>query len=340
MENRASVNVLIVDYTWGIYGGPEEVLYNLERDLKLLGIPTRVVVEKASVPLWMRTYNNLDWADVVVSFTFPSSLILTRKPQVWVCYDAPEEYYRWYKVPLFIINRWIWRRQGRYMVCSNYRDAHTVEVIYRRKIDHIIPGFGVDYDFYSDGIRIYSDKTPFRICQVGTILRLKNQLGTVDIFSEFVKKVPNSILVLAGPRVWTGSGPRYWDAVEEKIKHHNLEDKVLMPGHLTREQVRELYYNSDVYLHPVTGTGGWLPPFEALSTALPVVTTKKFFGWEYLSDYGVVCDNCVEGLLRVYNDRDGYTDKALEGSRWVKENFTSMQYTQKLLEVIKEAYAH
>lgn len=329
------MKVLLTDWTWGIHGGPEEFLLGIEDELISRGFETRKIQEGTWRHLFIETQKNLGWADIVCSFAFPAPLMvgLTKKPCVWICYDVPEAFYRWYKVPAFRWNKIVWTRKKRSIVCSNITDAYSLEVLYRRKVDHILP-LTVDCGFYE-----YVDRVPFKtfkICQVGTILRNKNQLQTVGIYRKFQEQVPNSSLVLAGPRIPTGSGPSYWDACKWKIRQSKLDDKITMPGHLNRPDVRELYNTSNVYVNNLRGTGGWLAVLEALSTGMPVVSSKWFFGWEYLYPFAWVGDNILEGLNEVYNNYDKYLEKAHEGSKWIREHLTHKVYVDKLLKIFGE----
>jgi len=314
----------------GYHGGPEELLRNLNKDLIELGNQTRVVTERSFLSLYLKTRSNMYWADVVIVISFPSTLTLypfCRKPSVWICNEVPETFYRWYKVPLFMLNKHVWK--DRNIICSNRYDADEVSKDYG--VDYVIP-FGVDWNFYSEGI--HREDGTFRILQVGYIGRYKDQLDTLDIFNTITSKIPNSRLTLVGPKVPAGTGPQYWEKVENRIKDYDLQDKVVMTGQLPREKVREYYYNSDVFIHPVTGTGGWLAPFEALSACLPIITSTKFYGREYLDRYGIITDNYVGALYDIYTDREKYVQMAKEGSKWVKDNLTTKIYAQKILEVI------
>jgi glycosyltransferase involved in cell wall biosynthesis len=329
------MKILLNDWTWGIHGGPEEFLIGIKNELVSRNFDVRVVQEGTWKRLFLETRKNLNWADIICSFAFPSSLMvgLTKKPCVWICYDVPEAFYKWYKVPAFWWNKKVWKKRNRYIVCSNITDTYSLEVIYRRKVNYIYP-LTIDCEFFHYYPR---SSNGFGICQVGTILRNKNQLETIDIFNLFQKDVPNSTLTLAGPRILTGSGPVYWNSCLERIRRYKLEEKVIMPGHLSRENVRNLYSSSNVYINNLRGTGGWLAVLEALSTGLPVVSNKWFFGWEYLYPFCWVGDNVLEGLKEVNKNYSLYLEKAKEGSSWIKENLNHKVYVDKLLEVFYKA---
>lgn len=50
---------------------------------------------------------------------------------------------------------------------------------------------------------------------------------------------------------------------------------------LTREDLRQLYWDSDAFLYPSRGEGAGLPPLEAMSTGLPVLAPP----WTGMADY-------------------------------------------------------
>ena len=330
------MKILLVDWTWGIHGGPEEFLMGINLELVSRGEETRIVQEGSWKRLFIETQKNLYWADLVICFAFPASLMvgLTKKPCMWICYDVPEAFYKWHKVPAFWGNKQIWNMSNRQIICSNVTDAYSLETIYHRKVDAIIP-LAVDSKYFSHNGRLGIGDGIFRLCQVGTILRNKNQLETIDIFRKFLKEVPNSQLVLAGPRIPTGSGPAYWDACINRIVDYEMDGKVHMPGHYEKDEVRGLYTSwANVYMNNLRGTGGWLAVLEAMSTGLPVVSSKWFFGWEYLYPFAWVGDNILEGLLEVYNNYELYKGLAEQGSKWISENLTYKKYVDKLMEVI------
>ena len=102
------MKVLLADWKWGIHGGPEEFLMGINKELlNRPSVETRIVQEGTWRRLFMETQKNLRWADVVCAFAFPSPLMVgfTKKPCVWVCYDVPEAFYRWYKQPAFWLNK-------------------------------------------------------------------------------------------------------------------------------------------------------------------------------------------------------------------------------------------
>ena len=80
------MKILLVDWTWGIHGGPEEFLMGINKELISRGLETRVIQEGSWKRLFIETQKNLYWADLVICFAFPSSLMvgLTKKPCIWI----------------------------------------------------------------------------------------------------------------------------------------------------------------------------------------------------------------------------------------------------------------
>jgi glycosyltransferase involved in cell wall biosynthesis len=127
---------------------------------------------------------------------------------------------------------------------------------------------------FSKGAR-YPDKTTFTVMQVGTISRYKNQAETIKAVADAKKVIPNIRLWLIG----NVSEPDYKRALEDMVRLYGIGDIVHWEPHVTREHLRYLYSMTDVLMHPVKEQGGWLSPFEAISTGCPVIVSNELTCW-------------------------------------------------------------
>jgi len=333
------VKILMVNYTLGFHGGTEEMVDLMEKEFKSLGSSVKSLNSKDPFYLYLRTRQYQSWADIINVFNFPASLgtfPTCSKPVVWCCYDLPEEYSRWWKVPFETLNRQMMRRPGKYVVVISKLDAKRFERLYRRQVDYIIP-LGVDWNFFSEKPKERDNASlSYKILQVGAVGKFKNQLEGVSIFKEFQKVVPHSKLIIVGSKILAGSGPQYWESVLDKIRKEDLQGKVVMTGGLSREELRAYYHSSDILLHPVSESTGTITLFEALSAGLPIVTSKNFVRKDFLNGFGIATDSYLRALMEVYFNRDKYKDMAKRGSEWVKSNLTGELYSRKIYKIFEE----
>lgn len=323
------MKVLMVHYYQGFHGGAEEVVVQLDKYLRKQGVEVRLVMEHNPIELYKDVRGNLGWCDIVNIHNFPATLTtfpICNRPQVWICNEPPELFTSWWKKIPEALSRWWVRKSDMKVVVASKFDKDRFEEIYKRRADYIIP-YGVDYEFW--GKKIFSKGGyGFRVLQVGCICRYKNQLGSIKAFKEVKKVIPNAKLILAGPGV---SAER--DYYEEVLREAGKDKDIILTGQLNHEQLRQLYQTCDVLVHPIEPQGGWLCVFEALSTGLPIVVSTKFAGSDILRNahLGIVTDNIVEGILRMY--REGWDmDRC---SNWVKENMTWDHFGSKMFEVFK-----
>lgn len=104
--------------------------------------------------------------------------------------------------------------------------------------------------------------TQFVIGHVGRFTHQKNHPFLIDIFAEFNKQVPKSVLLLVG------DGPLRRQ-IEQKIAHLKLEQKVKFLG--IRSDIARLLQSFDVFAFPSFYEGLPVSLIEAQSSGLPCV---------------------------------------------------------------------
>lgn len=105
----------------------------------------------------------------------------------------------------------------------------------------------------------------FVVGQVGRMCPQKNQLFSLDIFSQLLSKKPNSVLVLVGDG-------DMMNEVESKIELLGIKNSVRLLG--IRSDVAELYQAFDVLLFPSLYEGLPLTGVEAQMSGLPIVASS------------------------------------------------------------------
>ncbi len=101
---------------------------------------------------------------------------------------------------------------------------------------------------------------------VGRFSHQKNHMFILDIFSNFNKRTPNSVLVLIGEGDLRTK-------IEEKIKELKLESKVILLG--VRDDIHHLLQAIDIFVFPSFHEGLPVTLIEAQSAGLPCLISEK-----------------------------------------------------------------
>lgn len=106
--------------------------------------------------------------------------------------------------------------------------------------------------------------TPY-LLYLGTIEPRKNLEILIDAFSELKKekKIPHK-LILAGEIGWKA----------ELILKKCLKENIILTGYLSEKEKTEYYKNADIFIYPSLYEGFGLPPLEAMSYGIPVITSE------------------------------------------------------------------
>lgn len=112
----------------------------------------------------------------------------------------------------------------------------------------------------------------WRLVQACRLIPKKGLGTTLKAFAQFIAAYPNARLIVAG------EGPLLPD-LQQLARDLGIEHAVSFPGFLAQEELRELFYNSHLFLHPselgADGNQEGVPNsmLEAMATGLPVVAT-------------------------------------------------------------------
>jgi glycosyltransferase involved in cell wall biosynthesis len=104
---------------------------------------------------------------------------------------------------------------------------------------------------------------------VGTIEPRKNLLALVQAFKEVLRHTPLSPqLVIAGRKGWLN------DELDSFIQRAGINDRLLLTGYLTEEDLAALYSSCRLCVYPSLYEGFGLPPLEAMACGAPVITSN------------------------------------------------------------------
>lgn len=162
------------------------------------------------------------------------------------------------------------------------------------RIDVVYPGFDPDFRPIApddaggqarlDAFRARHDLPQRFVLYLGTLEPRKNVDRLVAAFSALVARGMPHALVLAGGKGW------HYEAIFDAIEAHGLQDRVLVPGYVAREE-QPLWYNAaDLFVYPSQYEGFGLPPLEAMACGVPVVTSATSSLPEVVGNAGMTVD--------------------------------------------------
>lgn len=113
----------------------------------------------------------------------------------------------------------------------------------------------------------YNINKPY-ILNVGGFSPRKNVAALINSFSKIIKKLPKEyVLVLVGEYSAEGGD------LLKLIKTLNIEDKVILTGKVPETDLPLLYNGCELFVYPSLYEGFGLPPLEAMSCGVPVITS-------------------------------------------------------------------
>lgn len=161
---------------------------------------------------------------------------------------------------------------------------------------------------------------------VGTIEPRKNLIFLLRVFEKIRKKFDSIGLVIIGQKGWKVSS---FFTVLEKFQYR---DDVLLPGYVESEDLPHIYKGASVFVFPSLYEGFGIPPLEALSMGVPVLTSEIESLQEVLGEFAQ--------YLSLEDSVDHWAEKALEMIR-KKKNTQSPERLHSWLEKFTwEASAH
>jgi glycosyltransferase involved in cell wall biosynthesis len=164
-------------------------------------------------------------------------------------------------------------------------DVHTYYNVPDKKVV-------VVYDGYQDLTQIApasheftDDKKPFFFF-TGRVKRRKNVHSIVSAFIKLVERTGATCnVVIAG-----GHGGEYHQAMLQELREHNLEHRVFFLGYVSINELVALFRNAVAFIFPSYNEGFGMPPLEAMSFGLPVITSNISSTAEVVGEAGLLVD--------------------------------------------------
>jgi len=353
------MKVLLANQSTYVYGGAETVIVRLANYLSKHGIENALVtpslhpdIEKDLVDTEiiispkscsphseMRSIHrgikeNESRFDVINPHNYPAEMAVfgCKKPVVWQCNEPILAMGAGIisKINL-ALDKLVVKRNITEVVVADEFNSYRFERIYHKK--PIIIPYGIDTEYFNLDREVNPDV--FKILQVGMVQPYKNQLESLQIVNALKNKIPNISITFAGWQL-----PEYKMILDEYIRKNGLQNIVTFLEHVGKPYLKQLYATHDLMLHPIKAQGGWLSPFEALCTGLPIIVSNEFTAASIIIDnsIGVVSnsDNYASDIMKVYHNRDKYHKQALKGKQWANSNLTWDKYCKGMINVFKK----
>jgi glycosyltransferase involved in cell wall biosynthesis len=166
---------------------------------------------------------------------------------------------------------------------------------------HVLPN-GIDPEQWQ--CRHLSSEGLFTVVAVGRFARRKRQRALVTMLAQLNAELPDELRLRA---VIVGDGDQMRD-VRDDVRRLGLTDVVELPGVLTRDQIKFLLSQADVFAAPATLESFGIAALEARCAGVPVVAMRQAGTREFVRDEceGLLVDNDHEmtsALLRLAVDR-------------------------------------
>jgi colanic acid/amylovoran biosynthesis glycosyltransferase len=205
------------------------------------------------------------------------------------------------------------------------------------KIDIVRTGIPLEEFPFQD--RKFPTNGEWRFVQACRLIEKKGLATTLHAFANFLTQYPKANLTIAG------EGPTLRE-LQELTRRLRIDNRVALPGFVSQEKLREIFYGSHIFLHP--SETGWdgnqegIPNsmLEAMASGLPVFATNH-------GGIPEAIENGVSGilvperdhaalalaLLAAAQDRDLLSRLARNGANFVRHKFDQRKQIRLLEEI-------
>jgi colanic acid/amylovoran biosynthesis glycosyltransferase len=183
----------------------------------------------------------------------------------------------------------------------------------------------------------------WQLVQACRLVEKKGLLTTLAAFRRFIADYPKARLVIAG------EGPMK-NALVRRINELSLENQVRLTGFLSQDDLRRIYGESHIFIHPselaADSNQEGVPNsmLEAMATGLPVLATRHGGIPEAVQEEvdGILVPERDEpalygAVLKLASQPDLWRQMGKQASRSVAQNFEQQQQIGRLESVYAEA---
>ncbi len=140
------------------------------------------------------------------------------------------------------------------------------------------------------------------LLHTGTLNPRKNLEFLIRVYSQIVKSYPDYNLVIVGKKGW------YYEGLFTLTRQLGLENKVIFAGYIADEDKSALYKGAQLFLFPSHYEGFGLPPLEAMSIGVPVISSNTSSLPEIVENAGILLSpsdelSWVRSIKSILSDR-------------------------------------
>lgn len=230
---------------------------------------------------------------------------------------------------LFYFKYWLYRRVINYAIKKAVKiiavskfTAQDIKEYFKlndhqfQKIAVVYEGLTIPQDIKREDVGLPSKF----LLYVGNAYPHKNLEFLITAFKEFLNKHSGYYLIIVGPKSYFYNQLREF---KNKIMIHQ-KDRVIMPGFVPDDQLVDYYQAATVYVFPSLYEGFGLPPLEAMSYNLPVVSSYASSLPEILGQAALFFDptnqsDFLEKLEQIIDNQELREKLKIKGQEQIKE---------------------
>ncbi|MFQ3548881.1 MAG: glycosyltransferase family 4 protein [Armatimonadota bacterium] len=231
-----------------------------------------------------------------------------------------------------------YRRADKIIAVSNAAKTHLVnQGIAEDKI--IVIHNGVDIRYYQpDNITSAKEKLGLKLDIpifgiFGRLTKIKGQQIAIVAFNKFLKKYPNSMLIITGEGIEKSN-------LEQLAENYGIKNNILFAGY--QNDIKSYMNACDIVLVPSIKEGFGLSAIEAMALEKPVIASdtgglveiieNEISGLFFQSGNS---DSLAEAMIYLYTNPNK-KELGINGRRRVIENFEINNQNQKVLDLLKK----
>jgi glycosyltransferase involved in cell wall biosynthesis len=179
-----------------------------------------------------------------------------------------------------------WDRSAMAWTAVSHAAAAEMSTVLPADLDVRVVPNAVDVEWWRARNETSRGSGTVRLVSVMRLAGRKRPFALLEILERLRLEVPADIRLRA---VVVGDGPLA-HRVRAEVAARHLDEWVAVPGRLTREQIRALYAEADVYVAPAYEESFGIAALEARAAGVPVVAMRA-------GGVGEFVEHGVEGLL-------------------------------------------
>lgn len=181
--------------------------------------------------------------------------------------------------------------------------------------------------------RQYDLHRPY-ILTVGTLEPRKNIPGLIGAFAAATRGNDTHDLVIAGKKGWL------YESIFEEVKRGGVESRVRFAGFVPLRDMPSLYAMADLFVYPSLYEGFGIPPLEAMTCGVPVITSNVSSLPEVAGDAAVLIDprdeqELAAQLRKLLNNAE-LRRRYAEAGRERAKRFSWRRFAEQLLAALHE----